>query len=614
MQRRLRLGLVLTIGAALPAAAVAQAPVHYDLSFDNAVHHEARITVTYRDVGARPLRFQMSRSSPGRYAIHEFAKNVYSVSARDGSGRRLTVSRTDPYSWIVTPGADRTVSVSYTLYADRGDGTYSQIDPTHAHLNMPATLMWASGFQSRPVTIKFKPADPTWKVATQLMPGATAFDFSAPNFQYLMDSPAELSNFELREWQVPGPGGDRRIRLAVHHQGTSAQVDTLAAKAKKVVAQQIALFGSPAPYDAGTYTFIVDALPHVAWDGMEHRNSTVITASEALAATNYAPQLGTISHEFFHSWNVERLRPRELEPFDFTRANPTPLLWFAEGFTTYYAPLFIHRAGEATVDQLLDDFSGIWSGVLNSPGRAFGSPEEMSLRAPFLDAAVAIDPATSNTVTNYYPYGAAIGLALDLILRQRGHSLDAFMRHMWHRNGVAEKPFSTADLESGLAELTRDPRFARSFFDAYIRRSGLPYLAPLVAQAGLTLRQKSPAKPWAGRAPLKVAGKEVTLSDDTRPGSPLYLAGVARGDEILSIQGKAIDSQSDWDQALAAARVGQSVEIRFVQRGRERRSPMTLQADPAVEIVRNETIGKTVTPAQRAFRDSWLGAAGPVRS
>ena len=229
---------------AAPAIAQTNAPTatQYEISFPNAVHHEAQVTATWRDLGPAPLRVQMSRSSPGRYAIHEFAKNVYALSARDGRGRALAVTRTDPYGWTVS-GHDGTVTVTYTLFGDHGDGTYAQIDATHAHLNMPATFLWAAGQEKRPIRVRFVPFDAKWKVATQLQPTGDRYTFAAPDFQYFMDSPTELSDFDLREWQV-GEGATRAtIRLAVHHDGTPADLDRFAASARKVVAQQIALWG-----------------------------------------------------------------------------------------------------------------------------------------------------------------------------------------------------------------------------------------------------------------------------------------------------------------------------------------------------------------------------------
>jgi hypothetical protein len=147
----------LTPAAAQNAATAPPAPtraaVEFDIAFPHPEHHEAQVSVTYRDLEAGPVRFQMARSSPGRYALHEFAKNVYSVSAVDGAGRPLTLSRTDPYGWTV-PTHDGTVTVRYTLFGDRGDGTYAQIDPTHAHLNIPATFLWAAGQDDRPIRVR----------------------------------------------------------------------------------------------------------------------------------------------------------------------------------------------------------------------------------------------------------------------------------------------------------------------------------------------------------------------------------------------------------------------------------------------------------------------------
>ncbi|HAX14431.1 MAG TPA: peptidase M61, partial [Leeuwenhoekiella sp.] len=140
----------------------------YEISFDNAVHHEAIVKATFPEVKSKTLRVQMSRSSPGRYAIHEFAKNVYGFKATNGAGEILNIKRDDPYSWIIT-NTDGTINVEYILFANRGGGTYSQVDLTHAHLNMPATFMYAETLQERPIEITLDARkDLDWKVATQL--------------------------------------------------------------------------------------------------------------------------------------------------------------------------------------------------------------------------------------------------------------------------------------------------------------------------------------------------------------------------------------------------------------------------------------------------------------
>lgn len=590
------------------------APVSYELSFENAAQREARIAVTYRDLKPGAVEFRMARSSPGRYAIHEFAKNVYSVSARDSAGRDLKIDRSDPYSWRVS-GHDGAVTFAYTLYGDRGDGTYSQIDQTHAHLNMPATLIWAAGYDDRPIRVTFRPADPKWKIATQLAPvSGSATTFWAPHLHYLLDSPTELSDHHVRTWTINSGGKTQTIRLAVHSADTPETVDAYAEKAKKVVAEQIRIFGTAPEFDFGTYTFIADYVPQISGDGMEHRNSTIISQPRTLAAGKFA-QLGTLSHEFIHAWNVERLRPAELEPFDFTQADPTPSLWFAEGFTQYYGPLAIRRAGEMPLDAYLASLGGTLDFIVNNSARRYGSPQEMSLRAPFVDAAASIDPVNERIFASYYPYGAVVALALDLTLRQRfGSDLDAYMRHLWQRNGAAQRnfapvePYPPADLEAGLAELTRDPAFAKQFFDAYVRGSDLPDFAPLLAQAGLVLRPADSSRAWIGATDVTGGGDEpVRLGEIPVPGSPLYAAGLTRGDTITALDGKPIATPADFRTALAALKPGQPAAITFTTRAGPGSAMLTPVADPKLTIVTLEKAGGELTEPQRAFRSAWLG-------
>ena len=598
------------------AAAAAQdpgagAPVQYEVSFDNARHHEAQIVATYRGVPTGPLSLRMSRSSPGRYAIHEFAKNVYRVSATDGAGKALTVDRTEPYGWTVA-GHDGTVKVTYTLYADRGDGTYSQIDATHAHLNMPATFLWAAGYDDKPIRVTFKPADASWKVATQL-PAATkdgeANTYWAPNLQYFLDSPTEISAFTLREWPVTDAGKTYTFRLALHHPGTEEDADKFADKLKKIVPEHIKVFGELPKFDHGTYTFIADYMPQITGDGMEHRNSTFISNPQSLFRANFA-QLGTASHELFHAWNVERIRPAELEPFDFTKANPTPSLWLAEGFTQYYGPLLIRRAGQSTVDEYLKLLTGTLNGVVNGPGRTYGSPQEMSLRAPFVDAAAALDPVNPNIFTSYYPYGAVIGLTLDLQMRGKPKplTLDDYMRRLWKTHGVTEKPYTHADLRVALTETTGDAGFTDGFFKASIEGSHLPDFEPLLDQAGLKLRRKSAKKAWLGAQRVRVNGSEVILAEPPAPNTPLYAAGVETGDRILAIGRFEFANEADWTDALERLKPDEATTVRFVQRGVTREASLKVAADPSLEIVRYETANLKPSKAQLAFREAWLGA------
>lgn len=591
-----------------PAWAQSNASVDYRVSFENAVHHEAQITATFSDIGDAPLELRMSRASPGRYALHEFAKNVYSVSAVDGSGESLMVVADDPYSWRVSDH-DGTVAFTYTLFADHADGTYSQIDRTHAHLNMPATFVWARGLEGAAITLAFEPAMRNWKAATQLLPTRRAMTFRAPNLQYFLDSPTELSNFDMRQWTI-GDGGDRQtIRLAVHHDGDASDVDIFTEKAKKVVAEQIKVFGEAPKFDHGEYTFIADYLPYADGDGMEHRNSTILTSSSGLYETEYA-QLGTLSHEFIHAWNVERIRPAALEPFDFFKTNPTTNLWFAEGFTSYYGPLTIRRAGESSMSDYLSNIGGTLSYIINAPGRTYRAPVAMSLRAPFTDAATSVDPTNDrNVFLSYYSYGAMIAVALDLSIRKEfdGLSLDSFMQHLWQEYGVGEKPYRHEDLRKALADVTGDTNFAEQFFANFIEASDLPDYAPLLAQAGLKLQLAQADGAYLGSARFDDNADGLVISANTLVGTPLYAAGLDRGDKILRIGRFKLDDKRDWDRVIGRHKPGDSVTIVYQQRGEEIRQEITFKENPELEIILFEDADLPVSQAQQDFRDAWLG-------
>ncbi|MEW5931101.1 MAG: PDZ domain-containing protein [Gemmatimonadota bacterium] len=602
--------------AAAPAAAQGPAPVAYEVAFPNAVHHEAEVAVTFAGLPAgRPLEVRMSRSSPGRYALHEFAKNVYAVKAFDGRGRPLAVTRPDPYGWSVA-GHDGTVRVTYTLFGDRADGTYAQVDATHAHLNAPAAFMWARGLEERPVRVTFRPADPRWKVATQLVPTGDPYTFTAPDLQYFMDSPVEVSDHDLRSWQVASNGKTYTIRLALHHAGTPQEAAAYTEMAKKVVAEQAAAMGGLPDFDYGTYTFLADYLPQASGDGMEHRNSTVVTSPRPLS-TGAGGNIGTISHEFFHAWNVERIRPASLEPFDFERANMSGELWFAEGFTQYYTPLFLRRAGITRTEQYLPSVAGTINAVTLSPGRQLFSPVEMSMQAPFVDAAASIDPNNrGSTYISYYTWGAGIGLGLDLALRARGLSLDGYMQRMWrdfgrHQDTVSRtplKPFTLADLRSTLAAYAGDRAFADDFFRRYVEGHEVPDYERLLAPAGVLLRRAQPGRAWIGEMVIGFEEGRAGVRSYPLTGSPLYRAGLTEGDRIVSLGGRPIASQADVAAVLAAAKPGDAIPVEWEGRAGRRAGTVQAVESPVLEVVTYEAAGRPVTAAMRAFRESWLGS------
>lgn len=617
MHFRIFLVLILLVAT---AGGSAQAPIVYRVSFPAPEHHYAVVEVTFPDVGQMPLEARMSRSSPGRYALHEYSKNVFDVHAYDGKGKELRTVRPNPYQWNVD-GHDGTVRLTYKVFGNLVDGTYLAIDTSHAHMNMPATLMWARTLESRPVRITFAPPGGFgWKPATQLFETSDPWTFTAPNLQYLMDSPTELSDYSLRTFKVRNPDGKEfTIRTSVHHDATDADVDEYVRGTEKIVLEQGAVYGEFPEFDGGTYTFLGDYLPWGGGDGMEHRNSTVVAAPMSIRG-NARAALGTVSHEFFHAWNVERIRPQSLEPFNFEEANMSGELWLAEGFTQYYGNIIMARAGLSDPKRTMLNVVNSALGVAVSPGHRFRSAVEMNQMAPFTDAARSNDPTNfSYSFINYYPYGAALALALDFELRTRAKgrlSLDDYMRAMWRvhgkpaapQAGLVAKPYTLQDARDRLAEVSDDRAFAGAFFARYIEGREVPDYASLLAPAGLIVRKRNPGQGWSG-AQIDASGKVMQL---VAWGTPAFEAGLEQGDVITAVDGKPFDTfkgRKPGERLSLEARrpTGKTVSL-----------TVALAEDPTLEAVAVEDAGGTLSPAQKAFRESWLGskarvAAGPVR-
>ncbi|MBZ5631897.1 MAG: PDZ domain-containing protein [Acidobacteriia bacterium] len=585
---------------------MAQDAVRYELRFPNAAHHEAEVRATFSGVRGGVLEVVMSRSSPGRYALHEFAKNVYNFRATDASGKQLHVDRPNPYQWNVAASGS-TVIVGYTLFGDRADGTYDAIDPTHAHLNPPATFAWARSFEKSPVSLKIEIAPASdWTVATQLAPGAGGV-WTAPNLDALMDAPLEIGPHVMREWSADGS----RFRLALHSQAADDVVTRFQRMCEAVVLEEEGVFGAFPKYDNGSYTFLVDYLPYVSGDGMEHRNSTVITSARSLKRES-APQLiGSVAHEFFHSWNVKRIRPRSLEPFDYERVNMSGELWFAEGFTDYYGPLALARAGLTSRDEFIATMRDAVNAVLTAPGREVFSAADMSRRAAFVDGAASTDPENqANTYISYYTYGRAIALGIDLAIRARfpGKSLDDWMRAMWRRHPDIQKPYTMADLELALADATGSREFAREVFRRHIEGLEPMEYASLLARAGFALQPESPAKAWIGTPPMNFSDRGIDITGPTIRDSPLYAAGIDSGDRIIEIDGKSLKTRRDWDDLAAAHKPGDRSTVTVEARSGQKKAEITWAQAPDVWITSFEKVGRQVTPEITRFRDAWLGS------
>ena len=580
--------------------------ISYVVSFPNLVHHEATISLTASGIPAGKALFRMSRSSPGRYATHEFGKNVYDVKAFDQTGNAIAVTRVDGDVYEV-PKQNGTVRIDYTLYADYADGTYSGLDQNSVHLNMPSAFMWIKGFDNAPITITFNvPTDKKWTIATQLKPTDNPTEFTAPGLQYFMDCPTKIGNLVWNDWEIKNPNGNTyKFRLALEANTTDSLAAVFAAKVKRLTQEEQAVYGETPAYDYGTYTFIASINPYVDGDGMEHRNSTMITRASAFNGDNNL--LGVFSHEFFHCWNVERIRPKTLEPFNFEKSNMSNELWCAEGFTQYYGELLLTRAGFKPIEGLLFSLSWLVNTKENTPGAKHYSPAEMSRDAVFVDAGVSIDRTNyPNMYSSYYPYGGAIALALDLTLRSKFHlTLDDYMTALWKRFGKTEIPYTISTLEEVLAQVSGDKTFAADFFTRYINGHESFDYKPLLELAGIKLKQPNTGKAWIG--PLQFSEGSTNISSNTIIGTPLYNAGLDYEDVIVALDNRPVFKAGDINDILSIHKPGDALKIQYKHREELKTGTITLGENPVYALVTFEQEGLTVTNEMKAFRNAWLG-------
>lgn len=572
-----------------------QAPITYKLNLDNIQHHELGISITFSELDFDTLEIRMPNASPGRYALHNFAKNVYSESATYGNGSKATLIRVNPFTWQI-PLNKTEITFEYTLFGNYADGTYTGIDANKIHLNMPATFAYGTGLEKRKINLQLDlESNPDWSVATQLERKSESF-FSAPNYYYFYDSPIMAGNMSWRSWEVDG----QVIEVAMLHEGTDNELDEYIEWIKKLVEQEKAVFGELPVFDFGKYTFLCSYNPWVYGDAMEHRNSTICTSKGNLA--QHAPYLiGAISHEFFHSWNIERIRPKSLEPFNFDATNLAGELWFGEGFTNYYDELSLCRAGIITQEKFLETATSVLNKVMNSPGREIRNPIQMSHNALFVDAGTANDETNyENNFISYYTYGELLGLALDLSIRSntKNLSLDDYMKAVWTKYGKPEKPYTLSDLENTLVEVVGSESFASEFFDQFIYKSSLPDFKSLYKKFGIEMILAEQGKVYFGKIKLD---DNTTIQNTLLKGTALYEAGMNKGDRLLSINGIEINP-NNFDSVISELGLDKAYAVSFEQLGEIKSSKFVAKQDPTIKLNFNKSPNKKALK----MREAWL--------
>jgi predicted metalloprotease with PDZ domain len=434
LMTRVILGLASAAVAPRPAAAQ-QYRIEYAIGMPDVTSHLYAVTLFASGLTGRPVDLQLPVWSPGRYARMDFAKNVQEFSTTGSDGKPLPWYKINGSRWRVSPGASRSMRVTYRVFANAPmSGTFSVLDSAHANWNGASLFMYVDGHKQDPVSLAVE-APENWTIMNGdvMRPGQRLFPF--PNYDRLIDTPTEVApagSIALDSFVV-----DNRVyRVMVHHTGgvPAGTRERFVRDLERIVRYENSVFGAP-PLERYTFLFNIG---YPGGDGMEHLYSTQIQSPRVWTDTaKVLPGIRSAAHEYFHVWNVKRVRPAALGPFDYTREPYQPSLWVAEGWTQYYGQVTLHRVG-------IEDTAAFYAGMaalvqenVTAPGRKEVSARMASFHAPFWDGAPQAQPTNAaHTFFTYYSKGAGIAAYLDLFIRHRSNnakSLDEAFNNLKQR-------------------------------------------------------------------------------------------------------------------------------------------------------------------------------------
>ena len=597
--------LLLLVAAALlmthvdtAAAQTGAEPLRYTLSFPAPQTHYMDVSVSVPTERRPDVELMMAVWTPGSYLVREYERNVESVAATGPDGRALTVVKSDKNRWRITTGGAPTVTVKYRVYGREMSVRTNWIEAGFALVNGAPTFLTLADRTPRAHELVITPAA-GWSTSMTALPEMSGgpHRYRAPDFDTLADSPIVVGNPAVHEFTVDGK------KHYLVNEGEGGVFDgAKAVKDLEAIVREYRRMWGFLPYDK--YLFL--NLLTEAGGGLEHKNSTVLMASRWATRTrrSYINWLDLASHEFFHVWNVKRLRPVELGPFDYENEVHTKNLWIAEGVTEYYADLTLHRAGLITRDEYLDSVSDRIEELQTTPGRLVQSAEMSSY-----DAWIKYyrpDENSINTAVSYYTKGSIVGLLFDARIRKAtngARSLDdvmkaAYEKYSGMRGYTADEFRAVAEQVAGVS--------LKAFWDSTVSGTGELDYQEALDTLGLRFRSASvpadrPGRAWLGIGTRNDAGR--LLVTQVRRDTPAMAAGVNVDDEILAIDDYRVRADR-LDNRLEQYRPGDKVTLLVARREQLLRIELTFGSEPT-RAWRLE-VNPSATDAQQSSRGRWL--------
>jgi predicted metalloprotease with PDZ domain len=565
--------------------------IDYTVSIASIEDQLFHVTAEIRNISEPRLELSLPTWTPGWYTVENYFKNVLRFKITDAAGKWLQPEMSRKQTWRVeTRGLDR-VKVEFDYRASVLALNQAKITSDFAFFTGTELFLEAAGHRASPSRVRFE-LPPDWKIISALKESSDPMTFTAPDYDTLVDCPTEMGRFDVVQFQVEG----KPHYLVTTPAGALAKekADRFTEMLAKVASAQSAIFGG-LPYDKYVYFYFFSRPESNAGGALEHLNSHVAFAF----SPNPEFMIGTASHEFFHLWNVKRIRPTGMWPYDYSREDETPLLWVSEGFTNYYGSVALFRAGLRTRQQFLQSVEGAIGGVENNEARAYISPANSSVSTwAGYDTPVAFG-------ISYYTQGQNLGALLDLsILHDTAGSsrLDDVMRALFREFYQKGRGFATEDMIGIVNRLTK--RDYHDFYRRYVSGVEVPPYDTILGYGGYKLETSSRKTPQLGIELDETAeGLKVTRVDR---GGAAYKAGLRAGDILVSVDG--LDMQKAGQAVLERLeqRIGNGVKLAIKRGGKDQSIDMNVGS-------RNEASYKIVdvpspTPDQLKVREEWLKA------
>lgn len=595
-------------------------PIQYTIVPKNPAAHLFEVTLTVAEPDTAGQRFMLPVWIPGSYMIREFARNIVTLQAFNAAGRRIAIEKIDKHAWQAAPH-DGPITLRYEVYGWDMSVRAAHLDDTVGFFNGTSVFLAVEGQADAPCSVDIQApqgaAYRNWRVATALPEarGTKRYGFGeyqAQNYDELADHPVTLGEFALGSFSAHGVKHD----IVISGRVTNLDMNRLAADLKRVCEAQIALFEprtKKAPVDR--YVFMTVAVAD-GYGGLEHRASTALICNRgdlpvqgrAEMTDGYRTYLGLCSHEYFHTWNVKRIKPAAFAPYDLSQENYTSLLWLFEGFTSYYDDLMLVRSGLINAGDYFTLVGKTIAGVQRGSGRLKQTVAESSFDAwvKYYRA----DENSPNAIVSYYQKGSLIALAFDLSIRAQTanrKSLDDVMRLLWQRYGrdfYNGKPrgIAESEVEALFAEAT-GADLRKLFRDGVHGTRDLP-LDALLEPFGVTLSTDLATNGTAGKPSLGArtrGGADCTLAV-VHDGGAAQKAGLSAGDVLVAIDGLRVTG-SNLDGLLSRYPPGAKVEVHAFRRDELRRTELKLDAPEITRYTLSPVDGRG--PAKQ-WRERWL--------